>query len=310
MQNELDVLVVADDPDKRLLSMIVMQMEGYNVYTASDAVKGLIIAQNKLPDLIIVDAIMPNVDGYEMTRRIRSNPHTRYIPIIISSAKINDYKDMQRSIEAGALGYITEPTDIDLLLAWARTLLDFKNYLNACEAASELNNRTSPAIVTDVPKTDNTQNEKITSILESKIKAGDFDVFLCHNSEDKPAVKNVGNLLIKRGILPWLDEWNLRPGLPWQDALEKQIEHIKSAAVFVGKNGVGPWQRSELNAFLREFIGRGCPVIPVLLEDAPSEPDLPLFLKGTMWVDFRRQEPNPMEQLIWGITGERNLSVL
>ena len=106
---------------------------------------------------------------------------------------------------------------------------------------------------------------------------------------------------------PWLDEWELRPGLPWQPLLEEQIGTIKSAAVFVGKNGRGPWQDKELEAFMREFVNRGCPVIPVLLSDAPEKPQLPIFLKGMTWVDFRKQDPDPLERLIWGITGERGL---
>jgi CheY-like chemotaxis protein len=306
MEYDLDVLVVDDDPDKRMLLMIAVQMAGYRAYTADNGEAALAIAQNQLPDLIIVDALMPNMDGYEMTRRVRSSPRTIYIPVIILSTKRFSPEDMRRGIEAGALGYITDPTDLDLILAWTRTLLDFKSYLNACEAAASESGQYLSTAAVDVSTVNDAQNEKITSILQGKIKAGDFDVFLCHNTEDKPAVKSIGNLLIKQGILPWLDEWNLRPGLPWQEALENQIGQIKSAAVFVGKNGVGPWQRSELNAFLREFIGRGCPVIPVLLEDAPIEPDLPIFFKGMMWVDFRKQDPNPMGQLIWGITGERN----
>ncbi len=107
------------------------------------------------------------------------------------------------------------------------------------------------------------------------------------------------------GILPWLDEWELRPGLPWQHLLENQIGQIRSAAVFVGKEGIGPWQQLELQAFLREFVKRGCPVIPVLLANAPKEPQLPIFLNTMTWVDFRKRNPDPMQQLIWGITGKR-----
>jgi len=114
--------------------------------------------------------------------------------------------------------------------------------------------------------------------------------------------------LKNRGILPWLDEWELQPGLPWQRLLERQIGQIKSAAVFVGKDGIGPWQHRELDAFLREFVNRGCPVIPILLPDAPKEPELPIFLKGMTWVDFRRQDPKPIEQLLWGISGRRGLN--
>jgi len=143
------------------------------------------------------------------------------------------------------------------------------------------------------------------AITRGKIAANDFDVFLCHNGQDKPAVREIGRALRARGILPWLDEEQLRPGLPWQRALEKQIERIKAAAVFVGPNGIGPWQHNELDGFLREFVERGCPVIPVILRDCGNEPSLPIFLKSMTWVDFRQPSPDPMGRLIWGITGER-----
>lgn len=130
-----------------------------------------------------------------------------------------------------------------------------------------------------------------------------FDVFLCHNSKDKPAVIQVAEQLKQRGIVPWLDIWHLRPGFSWQRALEEQIDQIATAAVFVGGSGIGPWQSQEINAFLREFVNRECPVIPVLLPDAPTEPKLPIFLKTFTWVDFRLEYPEPMGQLTWGITG-------
>ena len=155
------------------------------------------------------------------------------------------------------------------------------------------------------PNPRNSSPHKETLVPQQPTAQGnnEFDVFLCHNSKDKPEVKEIAEQLKARGIVPWLDVWELRPGLPWQRALEEQIEHIKSAAVFVGKNGRGPWQDMELEAFLREFVDRKCPVIPVVLSDAPDKPQLPPFLRGMTWVDFRKQDPNPMEQLIWGITG-------
>jgi hypothetical protein len=148
------------------------------------------------------------------------------------------------------------------------------------------------------------------SILEGKIATDDFDVCLCHNGQDKEAVKKIGEDLKRHGILPWLDEWELRPGFSWQSELERQIAKIKSAVVFVGKGGLGPWQRSELHAFLSEFHHRRCPVIPALLPDAPNAPELPVFLRGMTWVDFRREDPRPTDQLIWGITGERRRAMV
>jgi hypothetical protein len=105
--------------------------------------------------------------------------------------------------------------------------------------------------------------------------------------------------------LPWLDEWELRPGIPWQRTLESQIGKIKAAAVFIGANGIGPWQDAELEAFLRQFVKRNCPVIPVLLADAKSPEKMPVFLETMTWVNFKKKSPDPLQQLIWGITGQR-----
>jgi WD40 repeat protein len=161
--------------------------------------------------------------------------------------------------------------------------------------------------VADMDRAANSQVdlERAASTIQGKKATSDFDVFLCHNSNDKIQVKAVGEQLMRKGILPWLDEWELRPGLPWQRLLEQNIGKIKAGAVFVGIDGIGPWQRQELDAFLREFIDRGCPVIPVILPNALKKPSLPIFLKGMTWVDFRKKNPDPLEQLIWGITGER-----
>jgi GTPase SAR1 family protein len=163
------------------------------------------------------------------------------------------------------------------------------------------------SIITEMDQTADLQRnlDTATSSLQGKIATNDYDVFLCHNTADKPAVKIIGEQLKELGILPWLDEWELRPGLPWQRALEAQIENIKAAAVFIGKNDIGPWQDQEIAAFLRQFVRRECPVIPVLLLDCDQKPKLPIFLDGMMWVDFRESDPDPMRQLLWGITGEK-----
>ena len=83
------------------------------------------------------------------------------------------------------------------------------------------------------------------------------------------------------------------------------IDRTASAAVFVGEDGFGPWQKQEIYAFLSEFVNRDCPVIPILLPNAPTKPELPVFLRQFTWVDFRISDPDPMYQLRWGITGKK-----
>ncbi|WP_432158638.1 toll/interleukin-1 receptor domain-containing protein [Streptomyces sp. bgisy153] len=136
--------------------------------------------------------------------------------------------------------------------------------------------------------------------------AEQFDAFLCHNSRDKPGVRDLANALRLMGLNPWLDEEQLPPGRPWQDLLQDQIDQVKSALICVGESGRGPWQNMELRGFMMAFVERGCPVIPVILPSANDIPDLPIFLRAFTWVDFRRSEPDPLRMLLWGITGVRS----
>ena len=159
-------------------------------------------------------------------------------------------------------------------------------------------------VIDYIEKSNDWVNALIETIEKNFIK---FDVFLCHNSEDKPTVKKIGEDLKNRGLKPWLDEWELVPGLPWQRLLEKQIQEIGAAAVFVGSSGVGPWQELEIEGMLQEFVRRGLPVIPVLLPNAPTMTQLPVFLRTMTWVDFRDgTDEASLERLIWGVTGKKS----
>jgi hypothetical protein len=144
-----------------------------------------------------------------------------------------------------------------------------------------------------------------TSLNNSNTEPESFDVFLCHNSEDKPEIRRIADELIERGIKPWLDEREIRPGTAWQSALDEQIARIRSAAIFIGQSGIGPWQDMEIRAFINEFVERGCPVIPAILPSAEATPPLPILLKNLHYVDFRVPDPDPMKQLLWGITGKK-----
>ncbi|CAN5793846.1 hypothetical protein BH18ACI4_BH18ACI4_08390 [soil metagenome] len=127
------VLVVDDDPDKLSLLEVSLTMAGYEVRTARDGEEGLIALASFEADLVVSDIMMPRMNGYELARKIRENPQTRFIPIILQTAAGLRPSDHRLSSEVGALGYITDPTDLDLLLSLARTLLDFKAHLDTCE---------------------------------------------------------------------------------------------------------------------------------------------------------------------------------
>ena len=136
MTTKFTVLVVDDEPDKRLLLAFALENEGYEVLTAVDGAAGLQAVELHQPDLIVTDVMMPRMDGYEMIRRVRGNPQTKFIPVIIQSAARVEGRDVRLGSELGALGYLTDPTDLDLLRARARTLLELKQYLDSCQEAA------------------------------------------------------------------------------------------------------------------------------------------------------------------------------
>lgn len=119
-------------------------------------------------------------------------------------------------------------------------------------------------------------------------------------------MRSIYEQLKRRGLLPWLDEQELPPGTAWQRQLQESIASIKSCAVIVGPSGEGPWQQHEVDTILQLFVKRALPIIPVILPSCRSVPDLPLFLTNFGWVDYRTLDPDPLEQLIWGISGRRS----
>ena len=133
-----------------------------------------------------------------------------------------------------------------------------------------------------------------------------FDVFLSHNSQDKTVVRQIGEALQGRRLRVWLDEWELIPGRSWQEAIEEIIASVRSSLVFVGPNGLGPWEIPEMRACLTQLVKRKLPVVPVLLPDCPNPPKLPLFLGEVTWVDLRGGiTEEGLDRLEWGITGKK-----
>lgn len=133
-----------------------------------------------------------------------------------------------------------------------------------------------------------------------------FDVFLSHNSSDKSVVLELAEALRDRGLRVWLDDWELIPGRPWQEAVEDIIQTVKTAAILVARDGLGPWEAPEMRACLHEFVRRKLPVIPVLLPGTPGRPELPLFLRQFTWVDLRQGITDAgLARLQWGITGRK-----
>ncbi|MBV6395560.1 MAG: Polar-differentiation response regulator DivK [Anaerolineales bacterium] len=108
------ILYVEDNPDNRMLIRRVLMAEGYEVVEAHTAHDALEKIQSLVPDLILMDINMPDMDGYALTARIRKTPGFETLPIIAVTANVMR-GDREKSLKAGADGYIQKPIDIDLL---------------------------------------------------------------------------------------------------------------------------------------------------------------------------------------------------
>lgn len=117
------ILVVDDDLDSLKLIGMMLQRQGYEVVAASTGGQALVRAAAELPNLIILDVMMPDMDGYEVTRRLRGKPETRAIPIIMFTAKTL-IDDKVAGFEAGVDDYLTKPTHPAELSARVKHMLE------------------------------------------------------------------------------------------------------------------------------------------------------------------------------------------
>ncbi|MBW4602308.1 MAG: hybrid sensor histidine kinase/response regulator [Calothrix sp. FI2-JRJ7] len=125
------ILAVDDTPDNLILLQTILEVEGYEIDLVADGAAALQYVEESPPDLILLDVMMPLMDGYEVTRRIRSSS-TPYIPILLLTA-FNDASVVE-GLDAGADDFIRKPFDQDELMARVRSLLRLKHSLDAQRA--------------------------------------------------------------------------------------------------------------------------------------------------------------------------------
>jgi diguanylate cyclase (GGDEF)-like protein len=128
------LLIVDDVPlDLRLLARILR--DEYNVIAASNGTTALSIAEQQLPDLILLDVVMPNMDGYQVLTALRANDRTRHIPVIFITG-LNSGSAEKRCLELGAADYINKPFDDIIVRLRIRHQIQIVNQLRAIERLS------------------------------------------------------------------------------------------------------------------------------------------------------------------------------
>lgn len=113
------ILVADDDADVRDLCRTILDGEGFQVVEAEDATTCLSLARAEPPDLVLLDWMMPEVDGIDALRALKSTPSTRNVPVVMLTA-LDDISQVTMATMNGADGYVTKPFEIDDLLALVR----------------------------------------------------------------------------------------------------------------------------------------------------------------------------------------------
>jgi len=119
------ILVVDDSPDNVFLIKTILEEEGYKISTAEDGPSALAQITASGPDLVLLDVMMPGMDGYEVTRRIRGNAELPFIPILLITAY--DSPSVAQGLDLGADDFIRKPVAVEELLARVRSLLRLKH---------------------------------------------------------------------------------------------------------------------------------------------------------------------------------------
>lgn len=130
------ILAVDDIPDNLTIAQTILEYEGYEVNLVADGKTALEMIEKSPPDLVLLDVMMPDMDGYEVTYRIRQNNKLPYIPILLITA--SDQSNVVRGLDAGADEFIRKPVEIDELLARVRTLLRLKKSIDERDRTAHL----------------------------------------------------------------------------------------------------------------------------------------------------------------------------
>src|SRR5512139_2090912 len=109
------LLVVEDDYDVSNMLRIYFDAQGYETTVATRGEEALEVCRRKLPSLVVLDILLPDINGYEVCRQLRRNARTSHIPIIFLTQK-DERSDQIAGLEMGADDYITKPFDLELLL--------------------------------------------------------------------------------------------------------------------------------------------------------------------------------------------------
>lgn len=208
------ILVIDDEQSINELIKINLELSGYKVIQALDGDKGFALAKQELPNAVILDVMMPDVDGYTVAQRIRQNPETKNIPILMLTA-LSQLKDKVRGFDLGVDDYLVKPFEMEELKVRVRALLKRSNQLPESAVTKEL------LTVGEITLLPETYSVKIGS-KQVKLTPIEFEIL-------NLLVQNHGNMVSSGRLLS--DIWGYSP----DDDVETIRVHIRHLRAKIDK---------------------------------------------------------------------------
>ena len=228
------ILVIDDDQAINELIKINLELAYYNVISAFDGNRGYALAKQELPDLIILDVMMPEVDGYTVAKRIRENNSTKDIPIIMLTA-LGMLQNKAQGFDIGVDDYLVKPFEMEELLMRVKALLKRSNNIPKSFAVKEV---LSQGDITLIPETYSIEiNGK-----QAKVTPIEFDIV-------NLLMQNYGNMVSSSKILS--DVW----GYQADDAVETIRVHMRHIRTKLDKISDG-------RKYIETIYGGGYRLVP------------------------------------------------
>ena len=234
------ILVVDDDDSINELRKINLELSGYDVISAFDGLQGFTLAKQELPDLIVLDVMMPDVDGYTVAKRVRENASTAEIPILMLTA-MGQLEDKVKGFDIGVDDYLVKPFEMDELKVRVRALLKRVNAIPESLATKEI------LTVGDITLLPETYSVKIND-KTAKLTPIEFDIL-------NLLVQNHDCMVSSAKLLQ--DIWGYAPG----DDVETIRVHIRHLRTKIKKVADG-------KEYIETIYGGGYRLLP---EGKPSK---------------------------------------
>ena len=181
MSGDARILVVDDVPENVRLLEVVLASRGYDVVSAGDGHTALELARSAAPDLVLLDVVMPGLDGYTVCRQLRKNEETAVLPVIMLTA--SDSPEKTQALEAGADDFIAKPFNHDELFARVRSLLRIKRYHDTITELNRTLEERVRAQVEELERLGQLQRFLSPQLAEAIVSSGDESILSSHRRE-------------------------------------------------------------------------------------------------------------------------------